>query len=414
VTLLSIEDERRVAGIEAYGALDDVPRPELLAVVELAAAVCGVPMATINLITATEQHQVATRGFEASVCRRGDSMCALVLHDDAPVVVTDAALDPRFMTNPFVTGELGSVRFYAAHKLVTREGVAFGTLCVFDDVPRELNLVQTGALRTLADRVVDVFELQLGHRRLQESLLQVEEMRARLELSNDRLAAFAGQVTHDLKTPLTTMSLSLELIRDELEDGADTEDVLPLISRALAGSVRMTSMIEDVLDFARLGTSIDPEPVDLATITAEVVTDLASALYDVDLTIGDLPVVSGDSAQLRSLVQNLLSNAAKFRSADRAPVVTVTSRRLAGRWRIEVADNGIGVPADQRDRVFEPMVRLDKRIDGVGIGLATCRRIVDAHGGAIGVSAPPSGPGAVLWVELPGSEPARSLISNEG
>jgi signal transduction histidine kinase len=237
-------------------------------------------------------------------------------------------------------------------------------------------------------------------RRLEETLATVAELRALLERSDDRLAAFAGQVTHDLKTPLTTMSLSLELIRDELEDGASAADLVPLISRALNGSARMATMIEDVLAFARLGTSIDPVPVDLAKLAAEVVADLAGRLEDVTLTVGELPVVPGDEALLRSLLQNLLTNAVKFRSPDRPPAIAVTSSRTGSQWRITVVDNGVGVPEDERERVFEPMVRLDKRIEGVGIGLATCRRVVQAHEGAIGVTDNPSG-GATFWVELP-------------
>jgi signal transduction histidine kinase len=225
---------------------------------------------------------------------------------------------------------------------------------------------------------------------------RVEEMRA----SDERLAAFAGQVTHDLKTPLTTMSLSLELIRDELEDGATAEDVLPLIARALRGSARMSAMIEDVLVFARIGAPVDPVPVDLARVAADVVADLGGTLDGVELVIGELPVVPGDESLLRSLLLNLVANAVKFRSPDRALEVGVSSSRLGGRWRIAVADNGVGIPEDQRERVFEPMVRLDKRVEGMGIGLATCRRVVDAHGGTIGVEAGPSG-GATFWVQLP-------------
>ena len=263
---------------------------------------------------------------------------------------------------------------------------------------------RAAALEAQADALGDVLddlprpELQ---RRLEEALATVEELRGRLERSNDRLAAFAGQVTHDLKTPLTTMSLSLELIRDELEDGAAAEDVVPLIQRALGGSARMTTMIEDVLTFARLGTQIEPRPVDLEAVISLVRADLGSGLDGVDLVVADLPVVPGDEVQLRSLIRNLLSNALKFRSPDRALVVVVTGTRAGTRWRVEVADNGIGIPEDQRERVFEPMVRLDKRIDGVGIGLATCRRIVDSHEGAIGVVANPAGEGSVFWVELP-------------
>ncbi len=387
VTLLDVEAERRVAGIEAYGALESVPRPELRAVVELAAMICQVPMATVNIITATEQHQVATHGFDASICRREDSMCAAVLHADTPVVVPDATIDPRFRDNPFVTGELGAVRFYASHPLITPDRVAFGTLCVFDEEVRVLSPAQAGALGTLADRIVDVFELQVAH--------------ARLERSNDRLASFAAQVTHDLKTPLTTMSLSLELIRDELEDGAVAEEVVPLITRALGGSARMTTMVEDVLTFARLGTQIAPLPVDLAAVLSLVRHDLGSLLSEVDLAVGDLPVVQGDEVQLRSLLQNLLSNAAKFRVEGRGPVISVTARRAGPRWRIEVTDNGLGVPPEQRERIFEPMVRLDKRIEGVGVGLATCRRIAESHKGFVGADAGPRGEGSVFWVELP-------------
>lgn len=236
---------------------------------------------------------------------------------------------------------------------------------------------------------------------LDEALATVEDLRARLERSDGRLVSFAGQVTHDLKTPLTTMSLALELIRDELEDGATAEDLVPIISRALGASARMASMIEDVHTFARLGTSIEPVPVDLAKVAAEVVADLAGRLEDVDLTIGELPVVPGDEALLRSLLQNLVDNAAKFRSPDRPPVISISSSRTGARWRVEVVDNGVGIPEEHRERVFEPMVRLDKRIGGVGIGLATCRRIVDAHGGTMGVVDNPVGPGSVFWIELP-------------
>ncbi|WP_193609352.1 sensor histidine kinase [Nocardioides lijunqiniae] len=393
MTTSTLEDQRRTAGIAAYDLLERPPRRDLVALVELAALVCDVPMATINLITDVHQHQVAAVGFDASVCRREDSMCAAVLDADTPIVVTDARLDPRFQDNPFVTGAIGDVRFYASHKLVTPAGIAIGTLCVFDTEPRALDTQQVGALATLADRVVDVLELSLTTKRLAETLSQVED-------SNQRLASFAGQVSHDLKSPLTSVTMSLELVHDHLTEGADPQEARWLVDRALQGSQRMALLIDDVLDFARVSGSLKLTSVDLGALLGDVRVDLESALADVRLEARSLPTVPGDQVQLRALLQNLVGNAAKFRVAGRPPVVRVGARPTAGGWRIEVTDNGPGVPAGDRERVFLPLARAASSVDGSGIGLATCRRIVEAHGGAIGLDEADGG-GTVAWFELP-------------
>ena len=100
VTVTVADDQRRVVEIDKYRVLTRPPRKDLLALVEIAARVAAVPMATINLITETEQHQIAAHGFDAGVCAREDSMCNLVLHVGHPVIVADASRDPRFSTTP--------------------------------------------------------------------------------------------------------------------------------------------------------------------------------------------------------------------------------------------------------------------------------------------------------------------------
>jgi signal transduction histidine kinase len=397
---VSERDQRRTDGIAAYDVLGRPARRDLLAVVELAARICDVPMATINLITDLEQHQVAAYGFDAAVCRREDSMCAAILDSDTPVVVTDASLDPRFRDNPFVTGAIGSVRFYASHKLVTPDGVPIGTLCVFDERPRSMAESQIQALGTLAERVVDVLELSLRTRQLAESLAAVETMRDELVASNDRLASFAGQVSHDLKSPLTAVTMSLGMIREQLDQGGEQPDVLWLVERAIGGSTRMAALIDDVLQFAQIGGRLGADDVDLDEVVSEAVADLGPSLTGVTMSIGSLPVVCGDRVQLRAVVQNLIGNAAKFRSPDRQPAVQVSARRRATGWRVEVTDNGRGVPVEDRERVFEPLARVDESVPGSGIGLATCRRVVEAHGGRIGLDEAVGG-GTVAWFELP-------------
>ena len=376
------------------------PRADLQDVVALAARIAGVSKATVNIVTDSEQHQIATVGFDGSVCRREDSMCAAILSEVTPVVVPDASRDPRFADNPFVNGDLDSVRLYVAHPLLTRDGVPFGTLCVFDGEPRDLDEAQLSGLATLAVRIVDVFELRLRSRELALSLMEIRAVQAELERSNERLASFAGQVSHDLKTPLTTLSLSLALIREQLEEEVPGPECVGLLERAIKGSARMADLIDDVLDYARLGGTLRSTEVDLDFVLGEVLEDLAPELVGVQLHISRLPTVLGDRTQLGAVLQNLLSNAARYRAEDRSPEIHIGARHVQRAWRVEISDNGRGVPQADRHRIFEPMARADGSVDGSGIGLATCRRIVGAHGGRIGID-PTVTEGARFWFELP-------------
>jgi signal transduction histidine kinase len=400
VRVAEVDDQRRLAAILAYDAVRMPPRTELQGVVELAARVAGVPRASVNIITDTEQHQIATTGFEGSVSARRDSMCAAVVGAGGPVVVADAPLDPRFTHHPSVTGELDTIRCYVSHPLITRDDVPVGTLCVFDSEPRELDPEQLAGLATLAARVVDVFEVRLRGRELALSLMENQAVQAELERSNERLASFAGQVSHELKTPLTTLSLSLSLIREQLQDGQVALESAPLLDRAIDVSARMADLIDDVLDYARLGGTFRATEVDLDFVLGKVLEDLAPVLADVTLHIGALPTVLGDRAQLGDVLRNLLGNAARYRSEERPLEVRIAARQVQRAWRIEITDNGRGVPPAERHRIFEPLARADDSVEGTGIGLATCRRIVGAHGGRIGIDASVT-EGARFWFELP-------------
>jgi signal transduction histidine kinase len=354
-------------------------------------------MATINLITDTEQHQVATVGFDAAICTREDSMCNAVFEHGEPVVVPDARRDPRFCNNPFVTGVIGHVRFYATYPLTTPQGVPIGTLCVFDEEPRTLTDPQRSALQSLAERVVDLLELELRSRELDASVSDLKRAQEELQQSNERLAAFAGQVSHDLANPLAAIGMALELIRHDAESDTRTA---ALLGRASNGVRRMRLLIDDLLTFARLGAELVRVRVDLGEVVTEVRDDLATALTGATVTVGELPVVTGDPVQLRAVVQNLVANAAKFTRPGEPPRIALTAQRTGEAWRVEVSDHGPGIPVEERHRVFEPLARVDPSVEGSGIGLTTCRRIIEAHGGRIGIDESPSG-GTCAWFELP-------------
>jgi signal transduction histidine kinase len=381
--------EARDRSIAAYDVLDGGPRRELDSLVQLAAQVAGVPFAAVNLLSSHSQHQVATAGFAGTDSPIDHSMCRLVVESGRPIMLENAGDDVRFAENPWTTGEIADVKYYGSHPLTTPAGVTIGTLCVFDDRSHVVTPEAARGLAQLADRVVDVLELELASRRLSEA-------NTRLSTSNERLAHFAGQVSHDLKNPLTSISLSLETLELDLEE----PDLLDTVARARRGVDRMTDLINNLLEFAQQGQAPGEDAVDLAVEMRSALDDLAGRVCREQVSVGELPAVRGDAGQLRSVLMNLVDNAVKFTVPGEEPDIEVDSVPIDGHHRVEVRDRGRGVPAEKRERVFAPLARLDKSVEGSGIGLATCRRIVEAHGGRMGVDDRDGG-GAVFWFELP-------------
>jgi signal transduction histidine kinase len=167
----------------------------------------------------------------------------------------------------------------------------------------------------------------------------------------------------------------------------------------------MHALVEELLEYARLGGSLGWSAVDLRRLLDDLVDDQsASGLLDgVDLDVGPLPTVRGDTTQLRALLQNVIVNAVRFARPDRRPVVRVRARRCPDHWRVEIADNGRGIPVDRRAEAFELLAQVHPHgtvTGGSGIGLATCRRIVNAHGGGIGIDDGVDG-GIAVWFTLP-------------
>lgn len=214
----------------------------------------------------------------------------------------------------------------------------------------------------------------------------------------DGVARFAGLVSHDLKNPLAAVRMSLELAQEELGDDGDPE-VRALLGRAERGVERMDVMINELRAFAHVGAEADRTPVDLGALAEEVLTELGEAVGPGQVRGGHtLPTVTGDAGLLHELLRHLLDNAVRFSSWDAS--VDLAAERTPAGWRVTVADRGPGVPEVERERVFEPLVRLDRTVPGSGMGLATCYRIVTAHGGRIGLE-DRAGGGALVWFELP-------------
>jgi signal transduction histidine kinase len=401
-----IGEQAQAAALARYHLFDGPPEPDLHAVVELAAQLCQVPISVLFVLDAERQHQIAAVGIDAGVCRREDSMCSVALVAPDPMYVEDARADPRFMANPFVTGVFQRFRFYGSTQLRTPDGYVLGTLCVFDTVPRVLDEPQKQGLDRLARMAIDVLELR-RHGFLVAALLQEQHRtRTAVEDANETLRHFAAQLAHDLSSPLTgILAYTAELhLLPTVNTDADASWCTDRIS---AAALRMSTLIEDVLAQATTANAGHTVEVNLTEITHQVLDDLAVQIDDAgaQVIVGDLPTVTGDRTQWCILLQNLISNAIKYRHHQRRCNITISAATDSAWYRVCVADNGIGIPADQREQATQPFTRLTPdHSTGHGIGLSTCTRIVHTHGGRLDISETKGG-GATVCITLPTGNP---------
>lgn len=371
---------------------DELSTEPLKNLVQLAAKLCGVPFGVINVVTSDQQQQVAAVGFEAAVCAREDSMCSQVFLSGKPTVVPDASLDPRLASNPFVTGEIASVRYYASVPLETASGFVLGSLCVFANTPGTPGKDQLGMLEILARQAVQLLELQRRTLQLKSALSEVRE-------SNAKLAEFAGRVSHDLRGPLTTMLGYVEMAGDEVDGDHPAAEYLQIID---ASGHRMLAMLEDVLTYSRMGGALQRQRVSLQTVAAEVAKDLGLSFGSGAVLDAEAMKLHVDPGQLRTLLQNLVANAVNYRSPDRDLKVRISGISNYHGTTVFVADNGKGIAPEDRQRVLEPLVRLHRDGDGhgSGLGLAIARRVVEAHGGELSLKETPGG-GTTAVISFP-------------
>jgi signal transduction histidine kinase len=229
----------------------------------------------------------------------------------------------------------------------------------------------------------------------------------------DELASFAGVVAHDLLNPLT-------IIEGWAEDLADTfnahaaeltaRDAGRSVTRIRRAAARMRNLVNDLLAYTTArDAALVPARVDLHALVADVTAawgDLAAAAGTPPprFEVGELDDVCADAVLLRQLLDNLISNAVKYIDPEVVPHITITSAPAGDDWtRIDIADNGTGIPADQREAIFINFHRAHKGpgYTGSGLGLAICKRVVERHGGTITAGDNPTGRGSRFTFTLP-------------
>jgi len=234
------------------------------------------------------------------------------------------------------------------------------------------------------------------------------ELRARTEQlaqSNEDLQRFAYVVAHDLQTPLRTIATMIQLLVKRFESSVDQE-AQELVDYILSGVERGKRLIEDLLEYSRMSEHARSQlgPVDAAAMAAGAIADLRVQIDEshASVTVEELPAVVADD-QLSRVFQNLIQNAIKYRG-EAPPDVRVDAERRGHYWLFSVKDNGIGFEMDHAEDIFGVFQRLHpEKIEGTGIGLAVCKKLVERYGGRIWAQSEP-GKGATFYFTVPAAE----------
>lgn len=262
----------------------------------------------------------------------------------------------------------------------------------------------------LGDRTVgrvwtfrDITDHLRARQALKAKAAELEEAIEMLERSNEDLRQFAYVASHDLQEPMRSVMTHVQLLEKHYGDQLD-EEAREYIQFAVDSVKEMRHRVQDLLAYSRVeNQQASREPVDLEEVLDHVRANLREPIEEAGAQIEHrpLPTVQGNRTQLVQLFENLLSNAIKFRG-DGAPTVSIQAEREGEMWRIQTEDDGIGIAPDYQDKVFTIFQRLhtSEQYQGTGIGLAICKRIVDHHGGQIGVDSE-LGEGATFWFTLP-------------
>ncbi|MBI5165204.1 MAG: two-component sensor histidine kinase [Magnetospirillum sp.] len=226
----------------------------------------------------------------------------------------------------------------------------------------------------------------------------------KLMQANSELERFTWVAAHDLQEPVRNVVSFAQLLERHLGPTLDAE-AKEFLAYLQAAAMRMHQQTAGLLTYSRAGGSARPfEPVDMNRALASAMAALAAPIAEANATVeaGPLPTVSGDPVLLADLLRDLLSNAVKFRRPDAAPVIRIGAEPSPSGWAFSIADNGIGFDARFAGEIFVVFRRLHgpDRYPGAGIGLATCRRIVERHGGRIRAESTP-GTGTTITFTLP-------------
>lgn len=384
-----LDEPQRLEAIKRYKILDTPPEKEFDELVKLASLICNAPISLISLLEKERQWFKAKVGVNITETPAELSFCSHAIQSDDVLIVNDAREDERFASNPQVMSD-PNIRFYAGMPLITPDGFRLGTLCVIDTVPRTLSEDQIFSLQVLGRQVIQQLELKLHVRDLTKSIGKIHRQNKELNRLNQVSNKLISIISHDLRSPLTSLKGFLELLNDKQINPEECISFSTGISNLLDSSLYL---MENLIQWGV--TQIEEnrmilQPMRLDTIVNETIhhQEFTSAQKNNSI-ISHIPQsyhMVGDVDMIRFMLRNLLQNANKFTQSG---TIEVSVEQTEDFHQISISDNGVGMKADLLQKLFH----WDKRVSlpgskgekGAGLGLLICKEFAEKHGGALKV-----------------------------
>lgn len=378
------DEIERLKEVNSYKIEDTLTEKDYDDIAFLASAICGTPIALVTLMYQDRQWFKAAVGTDLKENIRTLSFCTHAIAGEEDVmVVEDAKADARFMHNPLV--EAGpQLAFYAGAPIVTKNGYSIGTVCVYDIVKKSLTNDQIKGLKILSEQVMDLLELRKQN-------FQLEMMKGRLEISNKSLEAFAMVLTHDIKAPLTNVSIANEFLDDQANDWKpEAKKFTDIIKRNVD---KITRMIDGILNNSKIADQYNTvEAIEPTAFFEQLKTTLFSPK---PLSFGysaAMEILYFNKVQLEQVFNNLFTNAIRYNDKENVEIM-VAANEHNGYYHFEVTDNGMGIPVENQTSIFQLFGTVAEKdnygILSSGIGLNIVKKIVIAADGDIQVNSIP-------------------------
>lgn len=342
-------------------------------------------------VTFVDEHRVYFKAnigdFQATEVPREDSLCSLAILDEKITVFNDTHAIPDLSENRFVSSPNG-IRFYAGAPLKSPEGYSVGTVCVIDNVAREVTEHQMDMLRTLADIVINKLESRLRYNTIIKS--QNELM---------------GIALHEIKNPLASISLANDILR---LDASKTPKMTDMIKHSVATIQNKLTDLLKLSEDEEKEQRLSIEEADLKEMLDRLINNfelLANKKNQIiELTIEEsLPRINIDKTKISDVLHNLLSNAIKYSYSN--TTIKIIAKKIDDFVEIEFKDQGQGLNDEDADKLFKKFAKLSSKPTGKessnGLGLSICKSFVELHKGQIFAKSPGKELGTSFFISLP-------------